>query len=106
MKPYAVIETGGKQYLVRPDDRLTIERLAAEPGETIALAPVLAVSDGTTLKVGTPALPDATVSAQILAHGRAPKVISYRKKRRKGYHRKVGHRQAITTVRIVGIPTV
>ncbi len=105
MKPYAVIETGGKQYLVRPDDRLTIERIAAEPGQTVALAPVLAVSDGSTLKVGTPALPDATVSAQVLAHSRSRKVISYRKKRRKGYHRKVGHRQWVTSVRIVGIPT-
>ncbi len=105
MKPYAVIETGGKQYLVRPDDRLTIERIAAEPGQTVALAPVLATSDGPTLKVGTPALPDPTVPAQVLGHSRARKVISYRKKRRKGYHRKVGHRQSVTSVRIVGIPT-
>lgn len=100
MKPYAVIETGGKQYRVSADDTLTIERLNAAVGAQVTLQPVLAVSDGATLTVGAPHLASARVSAVVLSHQRGPKVVSFKMKRRKGYHRKKGHRQEQTTVKI------
>jgi large subunit ribosomal protein L21 len=103
MKPYAVIETGGKQYLVHDGDRLDIEKIEAEPGQTVAISNVLAVSDGTRLTVGTPKVSHAEVTLEVLSHGRHRKVISYKKKRRKGYHRKVGHRQAFTRVRVIAV---
>ncbi len=105
MKPYAVLQTGGKQYLVREGDLLRVEKLDAELGRTLDLGPVLAVSDGTALRVGVPHVADASVAVEVLAQERARKVISYKKKRRKGYHRKVGHRQSVTAVRVVGVRT-
>lgn len=105
MKPYAVVETGGKQHLIRVGDWVQVEKLNAEPGQTIELGPVLAVSDGVALSVGRPHVAGAAVSAMVVRHGRARKVVSYKKKRRKGYHRKVGHRQSLTTVKVVEVRT-
>lgn len=97
---YAVIETGGKQYLVRPDETITIERLPSNDGDEIKLPRVLAVSDGTNLKVGRPYIENAPVTAAVLKHIRGPKVIAFKQKRRKGYRRKKGHRQALTILKI------
>lgn len=100
MNTYAVIETGGKQYLVHPEDIFQVELLRAEAGAEIELKPVLAVSDGTALRVGKPYAENASVKAVVLKHIRGPKVISFKMKRRKGYHRKKGHRQELTVLQI------
>lgn len=103
MDAYAVIETGGKQYRVKQDDVFEVEKLNAEVGATVELDTVLAVSDGSELKVGTPVLEGASVSSKVLDHKRGDKVISFKKKRRKGYSRKVGHRQDLTVIQIEAI---
>lgn len=100
MEAYAIVETGGKQYMVRPGNTLDVELLAVEKGQTARLDRVLAVSDGTTLTVGTPTVSGAAVTVEVLDQIRGPKLVSFKKKRRKGYHRKVGHRQELTRVRI------
>lgn len=100
MNFYAVIETGGKQYLIHPEDVFQAELLRADAGAEIELKPVLAVSDGTTLTVGKPYIEKTSVKAVVLEHIRGPKVISFKMKRRKGYHRKKGHRQELTVLRI------
>jgi len=103
MDAYAVIETGGKQYRVKAGDTLKVELLKGEAGSTVTLDSVLAVSDGTELKIGTPAVKGAKVVAEIVEHTKAPKVVAFKKKRRKGYKRKVGHRQPLTVLRITKI---
>lgn len=103
MNTYAVIETGGKQYLVHPENVFQVERLRADAGTEMELKPVLAVSDGTTLTVGKPYVENASVKAIVIKHIRGPKVISFKMKRRKGYHRKKGHRQELTILQIKGI---
>ena len=100
MNAYAVIQTGGKQYLIHRDETLQVEQLRAETGAEIELNPVLAVSDGNTLTVGRPAVEKASVKAVVIKHIRGQKVISFKMKRRKGYHRKKGHRQELTVLRI------
>ena len=96
MQAYAVIETGGKQYRVQAGDTIEIERLPEEKGTTVRIEKVLAVSDGANLKVGTPYVDGAAVTLEIVEHFRGPKVVSFDKKRRKGYSRTVGHRQELT----------
>ena len=103
MDGYAVIETGGKQYMVRAGDVLDVEKLAGEAGATIALNSVLALSNGTELKVGQPAVAGASVKATVVDQHRGEKVVAFRKKRRKGYKRKVGHRQDLTRIKIESI---
>ena len=104
MEAYAVIETGGKQYRVQPGDVLAVELLdGAAAGQTVELGRVLAVNDGSGLKAGTPVVAGAKVMAEVLAGFRAPKVVAFKKKRRKGYHRKVGHRQNLLQVKIASI---
>jgi large subunit ribosomal protein L21 len=101
MEAYAVIETGGKQYRVKAGDTLSVERLEGE-GD-IELASVLAVSDGTTLKIGAPYVEGAKVVLTIVGDELADKVVNYKKRRRKGYARKVGHRQQLTKVVVKSI---
>ncbi len=101
MEAYAVIETGGKQYRVTVGQKLVVERLEGE-GE-VELASVLAVSDGTSLKVGTPYVEGAKVTLAILGDALAEKVVNFKKRRRKGYARKVGHRQKLTKVTVKSI---
>lgn len=103
MDAYAVVETGGKQYRVKQGDVFEIERLAGEVGQKITLDRVLALSNGSDLAVGTPAVAGATVSAEIVSQHRGEKVVNFKKKRRKGYHRKIGHRQDLTRVRVDAI---
>ena len=100
---YAVIKTGGKQYRVAKDDVLTIEKLEAEPGSTVEFDEVLMVGEGASVKVGKPTVSGAKVTAELVEQTRGPKVISFRKRRRKNSRRKRGHRQDLTTVRIIGI---
>ena len=101
---YAVVATGGKQYRVSPGDRIEVEKLAGEVGQTIALDHVMMVGgEGQAVSIGTPRLDDAWVEAQIVAQKRGKKIIVFKHKRRKGYRRKQGHRQSLTALRITGI---
>ncbi|TAN36932.1 MAG: 50S ribosomal protein L21 [Verrucomicrobia bacterium] len=103
MEAYAVVETGGKQYLVKQNSEVDVETLAGEAGAAITLDRVLAVSDGQKLTVGAPVLAGATVTAAIVKQFRAPKVVSFKKQRRKGYHKKIGHRQSLTRITVKAI---
>jgi large subunit ribosomal protein L21 len=100
MDAYAVIETGGKQYRVKKDDTLKVELLHTEAGKTVKLDSVLAMSDGKKLTVGTPTIKNAKVAATVVEHIRGPKLISFKKKRRKGYSKKKGHRQELTVLKV------
>ncbi len=103
MEAYAVIETGGKQYRVQEGNVLNVELVDAEAGQEITFDNVLAISDGKKLSVGTPNVSGAKVSAEVLEHFRGPKLVVFKRKRRKGYKKKLGHRQELTKVRIVGV---
>jgi large subunit ribosomal protein L21 len=102
---FAVIRTGGKQYKVAPDDVISVEKLAGEPGATIELGEVLMVGDGATVSAGAPLVEGASVSATLVEHRRNDKIIVFKKKRRHNYRRKNGHRQHQTVLRIIGINT-
>lgn len=98
---YAVFQTGGKQFRAEPGARLRIPSLEAEPGDTVTFDHVLLTGDGEdAVKVGTPTVDGATVTAEVLRHGRDKKIIVFKRKRRKGYRKKQGHRQNFTEVRI------
>jgi large subunit ribosomal protein L21 len=99
---YAVIKTGGKQYRVAANDVLTVEKVAGDAGTTVEFADVLMLG-GEAPKIGTPGVAGAKVTAEIVEQGRAPKVIAFKKRRRKNSRRKRGHRQEQTTVRIKDI---
>jgi len=101
---YAVIKTGGKQYRVAAEDVLTVEKLAGEPGAKIEFGEVLMVGgDGAGMKIGAPLVSGALVKAEVVEQGRGPKVIAFKKRRRKNSRRKRGHRQELTTVKITEI---
>jgi large subunit ribosomal protein L21 len=97
---YAVIKTGGKQYRVAADEVLTIEKVAGEAGATVEFTEVLMVAGSADPKIGKPTISGAKVTAEVVEQGRAPKVIAFKKRRRKNSRRKRGHRQEQTTVRI------
>ena len=99
---YAVVETGGKQYRVAVGDKLKVEKIAAEEGESINLGRVLMVSDGENVTVGSPDL-DTPVTATVVAQGKAAKIKVFKMKRRKNYRRTQGHRQDYTEIEITGI---
>ncbi len=103
MEPYAVIETGGKQYRVQKGDTLDIEKVDAVAGAKMTVETVLAVSDGTTLTVGTPVVAGAAVDLDVVEQFRGRKVLSFKKKRRKGYTKTIGHRQSLTSVKVSAI---
>lgn len=102
---YAVIKTGGKQYRVAADDKLQIEKLPGEAGDIIEFTDVLMVSSDGNVDVGAPFVAGATVAAEILGQVRGPKVIIFKKHRRKHFRRKNGHRQDLTSVKITEILT-
>ena len=95
---YAIIATGGKQYKVSEGDEIKIEKIAGEAGDAVTFDQVIAISDDT-LKVGDD-IANATVSATVMDNGRGKKVIGYKYKRKSGSHKKNGHRQAYTQVKI------
>ena len=100
---FAVIKTGGKQYKVSAGDEFTVEKLAAEPGETIQFNDVLMLG-GESVSVGTPLIADAGVQAEVLEQGKADKVYNFKKRRRKHSSKRLkGHRQALTTIKILEI---
>ena len=100
---FAIIRTGGKQYKVASGDVIAVEKLAGEPGATLELAEVLMVGDGAAISTGTPLVAGATVSAELVEHRRADKIIVFKKKRRQNYRRKNGHRQHQTVLQITEI---
>ncbi|MEE9576947.1 MAG: 50S ribosomal protein L21 [Gemmatimonadota bacterium] len=99
---YAIIEASGKQFRAEADATLRLPSLKAEPGETVTFSVLLAETDGQ-IQVGQPSLEGASVSVEVLRHGRGKKIIVFKRKRRKGYRRKQGHRQGFTDVRVVDI---
>ena len=100
--PYAVIESGGKQHRVKVGQRLKLEKLPVEAGESVTLDKVLLVANGDQIECGAPYL-DSKISAKVLSHGRGDKVTIIKFRRRKTYRRKQGHRQAFTEVEITAI---
>ncbi|MBM4147683.1 MAG: 50S ribosomal protein L21 [Lentisphaerae bacterium] len=100
MESYAIVETSGRQYLVKAGDVLEVNRIEAEAGGKVDLAPVLAVSDGKDIVIGKPEVSGASVACSVVEHKRGPKLVSYKKKRRKGYARKIGHRQDLTVLKV------
>jgi large subunit ribosomal protein L21 len=101
---FAVIKTGGKQYRVAADDILEVEKIAGNPGDVVEFAEVL-VLGGDSPQLGTPTIAGAIVAGEVLEQGRGPKVIAFKKRRRKNSRRKRGHRQEFTRVRITEILT-
>ena len=97
---YAVLETGGKQYRVTAGDRLEVERLGLEAGQTVEFDKVLLVNRDGQLSVGAPTVSGAKVLADVVEHKRDDKVTIWKMKRRKGYHKKQGHRQELTVVQV------
>ena len=97
---YAVIRTGGKQYRVSPGELLRIESLTGEVGSEVSFSEVLLTSADGSVQVGTPLVLGATVTARIVEHGKERKIIVFKKKKRKNYRRKRGHRQHFTAVQI------
>lgn len=100
---YAIFKTGGKQYRVAQGDVIEIEKLDAEPGTETSFPEVLMVGEGSSLRLGAD-LKGAAVTAEVVEQFRGPKLINFKFRRRKGYHRSVGHRQHLTRVKITGIP--
>ena len=97
---YAVLETGSKQYRVAKGDTLEVERLAVEAGKPVTFDRVLLVNNDGKLAVGVPTVANATVVADVVEHVRGDKKIAFKMKRRKGYHKTIGHRQELTVVKI------
>lgn len=100
---YAVVQTGGKQYRVTAGSVIEVEKLEGDAGATIALANVLALSNGAKTVLGSPLISEAKVNAEIIGQGKGEKVIIFKKKRRHNYRRKNGHRQLVTTLHITDI---
>lgn len=99
---YAIIEAKGKQFRAEPDSTLRIPRLRAEPGDTVTFEVLLTETDGK-VQIGQPSLDGASVAAEVVRHGRDEKIIVFKRKRRKGYRKKQGHRQDFTEVRVTDI---
>ena len=100
---YALVKTGGKQYRVAKDDKILVERIAADEGAEIILDDIIMLGDGDKVTVGTPRVDGAAVSAQVVRQTRGPKIIIFRRKRRKNHRRTKGHRQDLTLLQITGI---
>jgi large subunit ribosomal protein L21 len=100
---YAVIKTGGKQYRVTTGESISIERLEGNVGDVVTFSEVLLRGEGASVQVGSPTVTGATVKAKIVAQDRAQKVVIFKKRRRKGYTKKQGHRQDISTVVIESV---
>jgi len=100
---YAVIRTGGKQYRVAPGDTLRIEKIDGEPGTQVEFTEVLLTGTDGNVNVGRPQVAGAKVTARIVEQDRAKKILIFKKKRRKNYRRRQGHRQYLTTVQVTAI---
>jgi large subunit ribosomal protein L21 len=97
---YAVFRTGGKQFRAEPGKKIRVPSMQSEPGDTVTFDDVLLASDGKAVQVGAPQVEGAKVKAEVLRHGRDRKIIVFKRKRRKGFRRKQGHRQGYTEIRV------
>ena len=102
---YAVVKTGGKQYRVTKDDTILVEKLDADEGQIVTLTDVMLLGDGDKVTVGNPVIANASVEAQVVNQTRGPKIIIFRRKRRKNHRRTQGHRQDLTLLKITHINT-
>ena len=102
---YAVVKTGGKQYRVAKDDTILVEKLEADEGAQVTLEEVMMLGDGETVTVGRPTVANASVEAQVVSQTRGPKILIFRRKRRKNHRRLQGHRQDLTLLKITDIST-
>ena len=100
---YAIIETGGKQYKVSAGDLIRVEKLGVEAGASYSFDKVLMVADGDDVKLGAPYVKGATVTAAVIGDGKEKKVIVYKYKSKKGFHKKKGHRQPFTSLKVEAI---
>jgi large subunit ribosomal protein L21 len=100
---YAVIQTGGKQYRVESGNEIDVEKLDVAEGDTVTFGEVLASGNGDSINVGAPFIEGATVTAKVLKQHRDDKVIAFKFKRRKGYHKTKGHRRHLTRLEIVSV---
>jgi large subunit ribosomal protein L21 len=100
---YAIVEIAGQQFKVQKDQKLYVHRLNAEAGQKLDFDKVLLVDNGGKITLGAPAIEGAKITAEVNAHVKGDKVIVFRKKRRKGYRKKNGHRQQFTSITITGI---
>ena len=100
---YAVIKSGGRQYKVEQGATIRVDKLAGEKGTTVEIADVLLVADGENVKVGSPTVAGAKVTAEIVAQELGPKLLIFKFRRRKAYRKKTGHRQPFTALKITGI---
>jgi large subunit ribosomal protein L21 len=99
----AVIKTGGKQYLVKPGDKLKVEKLDNKQGEEFSFSDVLLVEKSKKIEIGNPLVKDAKVEVKVLSHGKADKIIVFKYKPKKRESKKIGHRQPYTEIEIIGI---
>jgi len=99
----AVIKTGGKQYIVKPGDKLKVEKLEKKEGEEIIFSDVLLIEKNKKIDIGNPTVKEANVSAKVLRHAKGDKIIVFKYKSKKRYSKKTGHRQPFTEVEITGI---
>ena len=99
---YAIVRAGGHQHKVAVGDTLTVDRLSAGPGETVSLPAVLLV-DGEAVTSDSAALAKASVTAEVVEHGKGPKIIIHKFRNKTGYHKRQGHRQQLTTLKVTGI---
>jgi large subunit ribosomal protein L21 len=97
---YAIIRTGGKQFKISPGDTIKVEKISGEKGDTVEMKDVLFFAEGENILTGRPVLSNVKVVGEILGQHRAKKVIVFKKKRRKGYDKKTGHRQSFTSLKI------
>ena len=102
---YALVKTGGKQYRVVKNDTILVDRLVAEEGEQVILRDIVMLGDGDKITIGTPLVDGAAVSATVVRQTRGPKIIIFRRKRRKNHRRTQGHRQDLTLLKINDIAT-
>jgi len=100
---YAVIQTGGKQYRVANGDVITVEKLEGEAGSQLSIEPVLMVNDGKATQVGAPVVEGASVAVEVVEQTRGDKIVVFKKKRRQGYRRTMGHRQELTVLRVLDV---
>ena len=102
---FAVVKTGGKQYKIKENDIILVEKLPSKEGESINLNEILLISNKKETKIGTPLLKGFNIKAKVLEQKKAKKIIIFKKKRRKNYKKKLGHRQNLTVIKIIKIST-
>jgi len=102
---YAIVRAGGHQHRVAVGDTLQVNRVASAPGESVTLPAVLLVDDGGTVTSDASTLSKARITAEVVDHGKGPKIVIHKFRNKTGYHKRQGHRQSLSTLRVTGIDT-